>query len=1153
MRSMNQPVDVPPTMKLDFSKLSGLYGREGERDILKEVFDQSQDVNHPAQVVLVHGYAGSGKSTLIQRTLKQWAPIYAEGSYQQYAQSSFSAVMEIYKQLKEHPIVQTIREQRRIQQQQQQQQQIDDETSIDFGGMEDQLSQFGDSHSLSSSSIFYDGISVYSQETDVFSAASGHWQQQQQQGLASSNHSSMSNSNYGGLARLKSSFREFVRSVCSPNHPVVIVQDNLQYADAASLEIWKHLAMDKRCHGLIVVGIYRDNQVTSVLKGTIVSLLKKNVKKQQHRRLTRIEMGDLELDAVNEMVADITHFPRNKLDKTLDLAQVVHRKTHGNVFFVIQFLRVLQDEGLLYLNLASYRWEWKIGEIVSKTSLSDNVVDLVANKIQKFPPRLQHTLKMAACLGIKFDLPTLAWVCQMEGEEAELQHMLHQAMESMLLERCWIDNVTEGYRFGHERIQQVAYGLVRDDHERNHIHLDIGRRLRYLIKAGVNHKKRTADPSMVPSSSRTPPWLILAAADQLNAVYPPLFQDRREILDLVSLNIAAADRVMERSAFFPARNYLLKALSLLPPSPHLRWRQHYNLSLNITSKLTGIECSLGRFSDCERLVKEIKIHASKPLDSINALFAEVESYSSQGRIDAAMDLCGQILQQWGEPLLQSKKFTKTQVTTELGKTKWILKGKSDDDILALAKMNDDKINIIHKVYCKLAHLAWWAGQMELSHIVRLRAMRLNVQHGLNQSASYAFALYSSVLSMLGHDESSIRFGRLAQELVDTRPETRRYCARTIVPVHSFSHHITRPLHESMDVLLYAYKMGMETGDCPFAFLAATTYASIYFVCGLPLRALQDDLKSFSSQMASYNQHLSGNMLQVYWQTVLNFMGRSHNPLVLTGEAMNEQRLTQVLLQTKQNATLRAIWYGRMVLAFHFGRFDLAAKMADLLFNNEQDNCSSTCYSRSAYMALSFIVAGAPDRRGARSMKIGLQRARKCMKEVEERKVNCHHLVLLVQAEKFACRENSPVEQSRMLYKEAITAATRRGVLHDAALANERLGAYMLGHNETEWGEHYIRNSHKLYDEWGAYAKVHQMERKYQFLMDKNHLMRGSSSSSVGIKGRQRFSFRIAAKHMTLLDMDPTESEGSGSINHRNDPSSHSRDGSFHTRELSGHL
>ena len=132
---------------------------------------------------------------------------------------------------------------------------------------------------------------------------------------------------------------------------------------------------------------------------------------------------------------------------------------------------------------------------------------------------------MAGCLGTKFDLKTLAWVCQMENRdnEAELEQILHQAVDSMLLEKCRLEYNTEGYRFGHERIQQVAYNLIQDDIERNHIHLAIGRRLRYLVKSGAYSELRNADPtnSSSLSSSTTPvppppPWLIIAAADQLN-------------------------------------------------------------------------------------------------------------------------------------------------------------------------------------------------------------------------------------------------------------------------------------------------------------------------------------------------------------------------------------------------------------------------------------------------------------------------------------------------------------------------------------------------------------------------------------------------------------------------------------------------------------
>ena len=1174
-------------LRLDFSRAqSNLYGRDKEIETIRQVFEnKAQDHRCQSQVVLIHGYAGAGKTTLVRQTLQKIAPIYAEGSYQQFSgtRKPFSALMQAYQALKQHPRVQQLHRehdllatnpgslQRR--------------TSINFDQMEDQMSSVGDSHSIASSSIFYDGISVHSAETDALSVSN--------ESLALGSNSGHGEDSHGrkgySFERLKSKFRNFLRSICSPSNPVVIVQDNLQYADTASLEVWKHLIMDRQCRGLIMVGIYRDNEITSVLKATIVSLVKNCGRRN---RLTRIPLGDLNLGAINELVADVTLHPHNP-DKTIELSQVVLRKTSGNVYFVIQFLRVLQDEELLFMNFGTYKWDWKIDDIITKTSLSDNVVDLVANKVQKLPPYTRHALKMAACLGIKFDIDTLAWVSQWQ-DMATLGGCLQQATDLMLLESCVVENNTSGYRFGHERIQQVAYNLIESESERNQLHLTIGRRLRYLIKSGLAQSRQQQEqqqqqkqqqqyssrnllgsmqeqfpqhqyqgmnaqpqgqttqqvPPPLPLQQHQPPpaWLILTAADQLNAVHPGVMNDPRELLDLIGLNVAAADRVMQRSAFFPARNYLLKAQALLPSSPHLRWKQHYNMCLNVWSKLAGIECSLGRFSECQQLAHELLGNARSPREKLAVQLSQVEAYSSQGRLQIAIDICGHILSQWGEGLLiknsngSNRKFTRAMVSTEHSKTNTVLKGMKNSDIMMLPKMTSEKISVLLKLYCKLSHLSWWADQRELCAIVCLRAMRLTVEHGMNEVSSHAISLYAQVLSTMGYHEKAIRFGQLALEVMDTRPETRQYAARTLIPVHTFVNHIDRPLHESLDSMLYAYKMGMETGDCPFGFLAATTYASIYFVCGLPLEALQDDLKSFSDQMATYNQSLSGNVLNIYWQTVLNFMGKCQNVYVLNGDAMEQTTMMSALEDTNQTATLRALYYCRMVLAFHFGHYDLAANMADMLWTSiESDATLCTAYSRNAYMALSFIVGGAPDRRKTRNKKLGMNRAKKCCKIMESRKVNCQHLLLLVQAERFAAKDRAPVEQARSLFKDAITSASRRGTLHEAALANERLAIFMFANAEKEWGEHYVRMSHRLYDEWGASAKVLQMERKYEFLSDRNHLMTKRPSSRNSIKGRQRFSFKIAKRHMTL-DTDPADSEGSGSfsLRDRSGNSGHSR-------------
>ena len=107
---------------------------------------------------------------------------------------------------------------------------------------------------------------------------------------------------------------------------------------------------------------------------------------------------------MNHLIADTLH---SQIKRCTPLAELSLQKTDGNPFFLIQFLHALDEERLLEFNVNRGVWEWKLDEI-QKKEMTDNVVELMAGKIQKLPEATQHVLKLAACIGNQFDLETLA-------------------------------------------------------------------------------------------------------------------------------------------------------------------------------------------------------------------------------------------------------------------------------------------------------------------------------------------------------------------------------------------------------------------------------------------------------------------------------------------------------------------------------------------------------------------------------------------------------------------------------------------------------------------------------------------------------------------------------------------------------------------------
>src|SRR5262249_30751892 len=194
-------------------------------------------------------------------------------------------------------------------------------------------------------------------------------------------------------------FRRFLSVFARPEHPLALFLDDVQWLDAATLDLIEDLLTQSALKHLLLIGAYRDNEVDA----THPLLRKLDAMRNAGGLLQDIVLAPLTREDLDRLIADSL---RCTQEHAGPLAELVQEKTTGNPFFAIQFLSALFEEGLLTFDHADKRWSWDLTYIRNK-GYTDNVVAFMVRKLARLIPETQSALTQLACMGNSADFTTL--------------------------------------------------------------------------------------------------------------------------------------------------------------------------------------------------------------------------------------------------------------------------------------------------------------------------------------------------------------------------------------------------------------------------------------------------------------------------------------------------------------------------------------------------------------------------------------------------------------------------------------------------------------------------------------------------------------------------------------------------------------------------
>ncbi|WP_413199812.1 AAA family ATPase [Nostoc piscinale] len=861
-------------------------------------------------------------------------------------------------------------------------------------------------------------------------------------------------------------FQKFIAIFTTAEHPLVMFLDDLQWADLASLQLIKLLMEDENC--LLLLGAYRDNEVSAAhpLMLTVEEI------KKSGKTVNTITLTPLAAQNVNQLIADTLRCPT---ERSLPLTELIERKTRGNPFFITQFLKKLYEDGEITFNHQQGYWECDITQI-QLLSLTDDVVEFVAQQLQKLPQTTQNVLQLAACVGNSFDLKTIAIVSQQPVTDAATA-LWKALQEGLILPTSQTykffqieteaqtnsqnnidhDSVNLTYRFLHDRIQQAAYSLIPED-QKQVTHLAIGQLLyantpetqldRHIFEI-VNHLNQGID-------------LITQPDEQLK---------------LAQLNLIAGCKAKSAIAYNAAINYFTQGIDLLPADP---WTTNYELTLNLHHERLEAACLNTDFDKLAAWGDIILRSATSLLDTIKVYETRMMAFRSQGKFAEVVETGLQVLKLLGvefpEQPTQADIGTAAQYTQQL----WI--GSKPSSLADLPTMNDPYQLAAMQIMTKLVASVLIAAP-ELLPLLIFKQVEMSIQFGNSSIAVFSYADYGLMLcGFMGDIDAGYEFGQLSLKLLE-KFQINAFKSRAYFVVNCFIRHWKEPLSQSIQFLLEGYQSGLETGDWECVALNILTYFQYSYWSGRELSALAQEMEAYRQIISQVKQESILKYYECYQQTILNLLVISEIPYFLAGEVFNTTQILPHLQATNDRGGLFHLYLSQAVLCYWFGKYEQAGEQAAIA--QQYIHASAGSFMMVVLVFYDALIhLSQYETADAKQQSKIIERVNSHQEKLQNwanlAPSNHQHYCQLVAAE--TLRVLGQNYDAMAHYDSAIAGAKTHGYLQDEALSNELAAKFYLHWGKEKVASGYMQEAYYCYARWGSQAKTQDLENRYPHLL-----------------------------------------------------------------------
>jgi PAS domain S-box-containing protein len=980
-----------------------LYGREREIDTLVAAFDRVIAQGTPG-LVLVSGFSGIGKSSVVNELYKVLVPprgLFAAGKFDQYAQDiPYATLAQAFQTLVRH---------------------ILSGSDAEVSGWRDSIREALGPNGQLIVNLIPEMELLIGKQPPVPELAPQDAQN-----------------------RFQLVFRRLIGVFARPEHPLALFLDDLQWLDAATLTLLAELVTRPEVGSLLLVGAYRDNEVSPAhpLMQALVAIREAGVPVHD------IALAPLSLEEVGRLVADTLHCEAERAEP---LAQLVHEKTGGNPFFAIQFLMMLGDELLLTYDTRAGLWTWDVHRIRAK-GYTDNVVDLMVGRLNRLSDQTREALKELACLGNAAEIATLK-VLHGHSEQAADSRFSEAVRAGLVLHQ------DGAYRFLHDRIQQAAYSLI-PEVDRAATHLRIGR----ALLAGM-----------------TPDDLeqhLFDVANQFNRGIS-LVVDRSEKARVATIDLRAGRKAKASAAHASANVYLAAGMALLDEED---WGGRYELTFSLWLERAECEFSTSNYETAEHLIAELLRRGATKIDQAAASHLKVQLHVVQSDNPQAVVSALACLRLFDIDIPAHPSWD--QVQAEYDAIWRNLDGRPIESLIDLPLMTDPELLAAMRLLSDLTESGHFTD-INLSCLHMCRMVNISIQHGICGASAHGCGFLGFFLGpSFGRYAEGYRFAKLACELVEKRGFTgfkaKVYFAMGLVSPW------TQPLALSLDSMRAAFRAATETGELMFACYSTYHIVKSLLARNEPLEAVWDESQRLLAFVRRVGFRDLADMVVSQQRFIATMQGKTATFSTFSDAEFDEATFEAQLTGDRMQFLVSVYWILKLKARFLSGDYAEALAAANrakdaLWAQSAQLLLLDYFYYTALTVAALFERASADEQAAWRDL---LTTHQKQLSDwAENYPPTFGDKALLLSAE--IARLYGLDSDAMRLYEAAIRSAHTHGFVLDEGVAHEVAARFYAARGFHAIADAYLRNSMSCFARGGAEGKCRQLQEAHPHLRDED--------------------------------------------------------------------